>query len=102
VVSHAEQVGHEIESYLLDAGPFRNQHIAEARKKSIKTVFNFSRLSSDRARSGLRVLRSHRHRFETLQHASPVLGDWISFYNHRRPHQALGMRTPAAIFALAA
>ncbi|HBP30905.1 MAG TPA: IS3 family transposase [Advenella kashmirensis] len=28
----------------------------------------------------------HRHRFETLQHASRVIGDWIRFYNHRRPH----------------
>ena len=45
---------------------------------------------------------AHRHRFETLQHASRVIGDWISFYNHRRPHQALGMKTPAEIFALAA
>lgn len=25
------------------------------------------------------------HRFETLQHASRVIGDWIGFYNHRRP-----------------
>jgi putative transposase len=44
----------------------------------------------------------HRHRFETLQHASRVIADWISFYNHRRPHQALGMRTPAEAYALAA
>jgi len=44
----------------------------------------------------------HRHRFETLQHASRVIGDWVAFYNHRRPHQALGMKTPAATFALAA
>ncbi|WP_233203375.1 integrase core domain-containing protein [Mycetohabitans endofungorum] len=34
---------------------------------------------------------THGHRFETLQHASRVIGDWI--HNHRRPHQALGMRT---------
>jgi putative transposase len=44
----------------------------------------------------------HRHRFETLQHASRVIGDWVGFYNTRRPHQALGMRTPAEAFALAA
>jgi putative transposase len=44
----------------------------------------------------------HRHRFETLQHASRVIGDWIGFYNHRRPHQALGMRTSAEVYALAA
>jgi putative transposase len=45
---------------------------------------------------------AHRHRFETLQHASRVVSDWIGFYNTRRPHQALGMKTPAEAFALAA
>ncbi|WP_204840158.1 integrase core domain-containing protein [Cereibacter azotoformans] len=30
------------------------------------------------------------------------MGDWIAFYNHRRPHQALEMKTPAEAFALAA
>ena len=45
---------------------------------------------------------AHRQRFETLQHASRVIGDWIYFYNHRRPHQALAMKTPAQAFALAA
>lgn len=55
-----------------------------------------------------RVIRSlkeqcvHRHRFESLQHASRVISDWISFYNHQRPHQALKMKTPAQAFALAA
>jgi putative transposase len=44
----------------------------------------------------------HRHRFETLQHASRVLADWIQFYNTRRPHQALAMKTPAEAFRLAA
>ena len=44
----------------------------------------------------------HRHRFETPQHAMRVISDWIQFYNHRRPHQALGMKTPAEGYALAA
>ncbi|WP_407676234.1 integrase core domain-containing protein [Peristeroidobacter agariperforans] len=44
----------------------------------------------------------HRHRFETLKHASGVIGDWISPYNNRRPHQSRGMKTPAEAFALAA
>ncbi|WP_231478332.1 IS3 family transposase [Pseudoxanthomonas suwonensis] len=44
----------------------------------------------------------HRHRFESQQHATRVIGDWIQFYNHRRPHQALGMKTPAEAYALAA
>ena len=37
----------------------------------------------------------HRHRFETIQHANRVIGDWFAFYNTRRPHQALKMMTPA-------
>jgi putative transposase len=45
---------------------------------------------------------THRHRFESIQHATRVIGDWISFYNNRRPHQALAMRTPAEAFKLAA
>lgn len=45
---------------------------------------------------------AHRHRFESQQHANRVIGDWIQFYNHRRPHQALGMKTPAEAYALAA
>ena len=44
----------------------------------------------------------HRHRFESLQHAMRVIGDWIQFYNSRRPHQALGMKTPDEAYALAA
>lgn len=43
----------------------------------------------------------HRHRFESIQHATRIIGDWISFHNNRRPHQALAMRTPADAFSLA-
>jgi putative transposase len=51
-----------------------------------------------------RVIRSlkeqciHRQRFETLQHASRVISDWVHFYNHRRPHQALRMKTPTQTY----
>ncbi|MEM6678286.1 MAG: integrase core domain-containing protein [Pseudomonadota bacterium] len=44
----------------------------------------------------------HRQRSESLAHTSRAIGVWIAFYNHRRPHQALGMKTPAAAFGLAA
>ncbi len=43
----------------------------------------------------------HRHRVETQQHASRVIREWIRFYNRRRPHKALGMKTPAMAYALA-
>jgi putative transposase len=45
---------------------------------------------------------NQRHRFESLQHATRTIGDWIHFCNHRRPHQALGMKTPAQAFKLEA
>lgn len=44
----------------------------------------------------------HRHRFESLQQANRIIADWIQFYNTQRPHQALGMKTPAEAYALAA
>lgn len=44
----------------------------------------------------------HRHRLENHRHANRVISDWIQFYNTRRPHQALGMKTPAMVYALAA
>lgn len=40
------------------------------------------------------------YRFETLQHASRVIADWIGFYNHQRFHQTLGMKIPAEAYAL--
>lgn len=45
---------------------------------------------------------AHRHRYEGQQHASRGIGDWIQFYNHRQPHQALGMKTPVKAYVLAA
>ncbi|WP_290690264.1 MULTISPECIES: IS3 family transposase [unclassified Haematobacter] len=44
----------------------------------------------------------HRQRFDSIQHAARAIGDWIGLYNHRRPHQALKMKTPAQAFRLAA
>ncbi|MDJ0683854.1 MAG: integrase core domain-containing protein [Alphaproteobacteria bacterium] len=41
-------------------------------------------------------------RFESLAHATRTVGDWNQFYNHKRPHQALAMKTPAEAFDLAA
>ena len=43
-----------------------------------------------------------RHRFESRQYASRVIGDWVHFYGRRHPHKALGMKTSAGAFVLAA
>jgi putative transposase len=40
--------------------------------------------------------------FDSIQHATRAIGDFIIFYNHKRPHQALAMKTPAQAYALAA
>lgn len=44
---------------------------------------------------------THRQRFDSIQHTTRAIGGWISFYNHRRPHQALAMRILAEAFRLA-
>jgi putative transposase len=41
-------------------------------------------------------------RADQQEAATRAIGDWISFYNHRHPHQALDMKTPAEAFELAA
>jgi len=35
-------------------------------------------------------------------YASRVIGDWVHFYGRRHPHKALGMKTSAGAFVLAA
>jgi putative transposase len=41
------------------------------------------------------------HAYETVADAKAGIGRWIRFYNAERPHQALGYRTPEAVFATA-
>jgi putative transposase len=36
--------------------------------------------------------------YETAAEAREGIGQWIHFYNHERPHQSLGYRTPSAIY----
>ncbi|AMN46235.1 integrase [Steroidobacter denitrificans] len=43
----------------------------------------------------------HWHRFESLQHASRMIADWIQFYNVQCLHQTLAMKTPAQAYTLA-
>ncbi|WP_367114087.1 integrase core domain-containing protein [Roseicyclus sp.] len=43
----------------------------------------------------------HRQRFDSIQHARRAIGDWISFYNHKRPHYAIATKIPAQAYALA-
>jgi transposase InsO family protein len=36
--------------------------------------------------------------YERVSEARSGIERWFEFYNHRRPHQSLGYRTPAAIY----
>jgi transposase InsO family protein len=36
--------------------------------------------------------------FESLPAAHEAIGGWVHTYNHARPHQSLGMATPATLF----
>src|SRR3954462_5180543 len=36
--------------------------------------------------------------YATVAEARHGIGDWLSFYNDERPHQALGYRTPREVF----
>jgi putative transposase len=36
------------------------------------------------------------HRFESIEHAREVIGNWINEYNSERPHQELGYLSPVA------
>jgi len=42
------------------------------------------------------------HAYDSPAAAQAGIGAWIEFYNTERPHQALGDRTPAAVFAAGA
>ena len=42
------------------------------------------------------------HWFESLSHAREVIGRWIKYYNTRRPHQALGYKSPVEVYKNAA
>jgi transposase InsO family protein len=43
-------------------------------------------------------LLDHVAPFESLQAAQEAIDAWVSAYNYARPHQALGMATPASVF----
>ncbi len=34
------------------------------------------------------------HTFQTFEEARRIIRDWVQWYNHERPHQALGYRSP--------
>lgn len=40
------------------------------------------------------------HAWETGSHARAGVRNWMEFYNHRRPHKALGGRPPAVVYSL--
>lgn len=52
-----------------------------------------------------RTLRAEfdtRRVFTSLKTAQQALDEWVEYYNSKRPHQAIGMATPASRFSAAA
>jgi transposase InsO family protein len=45
-----------------------------------------------------RELLDHVATFESLAAAQEAIDGWVHTYNHQRPHQSLGMATPASLF----
>jgi putative transposase len=51
-----------------------------------------------------RLWRSLKHEevylkdYQRMSEAHAGIEKWFQFYNHRRPHQSLGYRTPAAVY----
>jgi transposase InsO family protein len=45
-----------------------------------------------------RELLDHVAPFESLAAAQDAIDGWVHAYNHQRPHQSLGMATPASVF----
>ena len=43
---------------------------------------------------------TYRHAWETGSQARAGVRQWMEFYNHRRPHNALGGQPPAVIYSL--
>lgn len=83
----------------------RAKQLAELEEKTETLAMRHDTLSLNARARVIRTVKeqcAHRHRFDSLQHASRLIGDWIDFYNYQRPHQALNMRTPAEAFTLAA
>ena len=46
----------------------------------------------------LKYERVYIHNYDTVQEAIRDIGNYIDFYNHERPHQSLGYRTPGEVY----
>ena len=49
-------------------------------------------------RDGMNVPCVHQHLLESLAPARGTIGDWGQFYNQKRPHQVLDVKTPSEEF----
>ncbi len=71
-------------------------HLSSQSRRTAHTNIACERV--DRKLKGQCVYRDW---FGTLRHTGRIIGDWVGFYNCRRPNHALGMKTRAEAFALA-
>ncbi|WP_113154808.1 integrase core domain-containing protein [Nitratireductor sp. OM-1] len=69
--------------------------------RPLRGLLNCARLgrgSLHQARRTFKYECVYLHAWETGSQARAGVRDWMEFYNHRRPHSALGGKPPAVIY----
>lgn len=87
--------------------PASQRNTALIRSHGLKQAFITPRCPQQKGmvERAIRTLKDqciHPQRFCSIRHAARAPGDRVTFCNHRRPHQALDMKTPAKAFPSAA
>jgi putative transposase len=57
----------------------------------------FDNIFIERLWRSLKYEEVYLHDYELVPEARKGIGNWFQFYNHQRPHQSLGYRTPAEL-----
>lgn len=98
-----------VERIMTDNGPgYRSKfHARAVRRLGIKHIFTRAyrpRTNGKAERFIQTVLREWAYGvvYRTSEHRNRALGPWLHFYNHRRPHGALGHQAPASRLPTAA
>lgn len=76
---------------------------AELEKRGIRISMDgrgrcFDNIFIERLWRSLKYEEVYLNDYQRVSEARSGIGRWFEFYNHKRPHQSLGHRTPAAVY----